>query len=346
MKKGYITLFVLIMVSVLLIFAISSTKKSNHFIRESKDRVQSFENYYETEEVLYHLPEDKAFKDKLVFEVDKYTNNYSLNDISNNKSFLNNFAFYLNDSKDRSIDSIKDMRGMFELNEAQDDLILKVFYTNSKEEGRETLVAYYSLFSSKINNFLNKEYNSCIMIDKDFMAKLIQGLDDRYEEVYKTPYNYSNIKSLSLDKTYNTSHINKYTDSCLKGYKHTHNYMKPKFFINTSETSEGTDIYLVNKYPNNRSFYSGIITTNGNVYIDGKIRFEGIILLNGGDLHIMPGSDLVVNGLFLSTSAQEANFIHLTSLKHVLIYGLLMEELFEVELENVSNFKYDNGGKK
>ncbi|NLM06218.1 MAG: hypothetical protein GX219_04785 [Tissierellia bacterium] len=222
--------------------------------------------------------------------------------------------------------------------ERPDEAILCI----EKKEEREDVKRKFQCFC----NFYDKRYqieNGLIVIDnKEDKSFFIDGaLDGIYEHAKTFDRNI-------LDLFY--AEELRYKRSCSRNYQvEVYNGCKIPFVTNTNKPElivlnnidKENKMDLVFERNDILSGVRGLIAINGDLIVEGDTRFNGIIIMNGGDIIVKEGRRLIVSGLVISTKEIEEskNLRIYYNHEYLIKYGLLIPNFVDINL-----FCMRNGG--
>lgn len=333
MKKngGFISILILMVMalSIIMISYIFDLNKLQTLILSStRDNIQSFYN-----------GEDKIFK----CLYDEYYVENQLNPILFDVFSKANFATKQNiikiDSKDLEDGDFEDIIRM-EFKDIKDKkhLILKA---KSNVNGTVTNVI------SEVN-LVNEIFETNISILDIKLLEKDMGKDyiDKFQELTSQIENSINIKSLGNNSYIYGFETNNYQQINLTENKLicTRDSMKNDYV----ESLNKTEVFIIcKKYKdnyidlyinqvNNKNSLSGIMYIEGNLNISTDFQFNGIIIINGGDLIIDEDKKLGVEGIIIYINNEEEretpNNLNIEYKRRILYkYGIYLPEFFDIK---------------
>ncbi|MBC7087250.1 MAG: hypothetical protein H5T96_02040 [Tissierellales bacterium] len=292
MRKGSITVFALI--TMLIVFSICLylsyiTVMENHLQNNLKYKLQ---NNYDLETSLNYIVNDFNVVDS---DINKSIIKYCNSPTINNKDVI-----YVK-NKDENDEIAADL----EYNLKDNNTYLNISINSPNSNFNAKLKASVD-FVNEVFTYNKLPYvNKLSFIERpdleDELVRFFSSIDDSY----KIPPLKSGMSSLSLYhseeiklKRINANQYWVYRNEAIENYS----IMTNEVFIYIENKANYDNVKLTIDSNNKYDYLKGIIYVEGDIHIINNLNFNGIIIINGGEIYIDEGKNATITGKIISNN--------------------------------------------
>lgn len=295
-NEGFVSIFSLIVMGIILIsslFLLNISKLEYLITNSNRDSIQS---YYGAESKVYLILGEKRYYDELLPQIKKYLKfESSINE--HYYGILIDKADLIEEDKINKVDikfSNENNRRILEFktksscNGIISQIISKATIINDFYELGIPIVSENTISIDEINNY--KEYID--LIQKNIK---ISNENSDIMEIDATGYENVNIIKGADGKI----HIELFRNNILEPIKKYSLKDEHIFFIAKNTNKDPINIFIESENGVDSIFLEGVFYIEGNLKIHNNTEFQGILIINKGNLFIEPLIDFKVKGLVL-----------------------------------------------
>lgn len=341
-RKGYISIIGLIVIcvsSIMILKIIFLNSQQNHIMHSRGNSIQS-----------YYLSEGKILMS--LYDRDYYNNQLypALLNVFRKHNFATKSERVIIDKSDLGkYDSISDVKLSFGEKENRKEMILM---TGSDYKGISTSVKS----SVSLVNELFETGNGILSIDsmeekyKDDLEKLLANIEeniavkdnDNSEVLYANEVSDYPMITLKLDDNWDNKLIS--TRETME-YPYVEGFNKREVFLIVKNSQGDRPNFHIDCGRKSRRL-SGIIYVEGDMEISGEFTFNGILIVNGGEIRVKSGVKPKVNGMIILYDGENISKVNeKIELMYydytVYKYGTFLPGFLDININSIKNGKAD-----